>query len=63
MGVPYTGEVMVDGVATANVFTWEDKNGNGVQEEGEVPIPFITTSVVYPDALTAADGWGYPWFI
>jgi hypothetical protein len=54
---------MVDGVATANVFTWEDKNGNGVQEEGEVPIPFITTSVVYPDALTAADGWGYRWFI
>jgi len=61
IGVPYAGEVMVDGAATAYVFTWEDTNGNGVRDEGEVPMPFVTTSVVYPDYLTKSDGWGYPW--
>lgn len=47
-----------DGVAAATVFTWEDANGNGRADEGEPPIPFVTTGIAYPDALTASDGWG-----
>lgn len=49
--------VAVDGFATASVFTWEDINGNGVVDEGEPPLPFVTTSIAYPDILTATDGW------
>jgi hypothetical protein len=47
-------------MATANVFTWEDINGNGKVDEGETPIPFVTTSVGYPDSLTSSNGWAKP---
>lgn len=49
-----------DGMAVAHVFTWEDINSNGVPDKGEPPIPFVTTSIVYPDFLTSSDGWGNP---
>ena len=47
-----------DSLAIARVFTWEDVNANGKPDEGEPPIPFVTTSVGYPDMLTAINGWG-----
>lgn len=46
----------VDGMARANVFTWEDVNRNGVPDKGEPPLPYVTTSVGYYDFLTATNG-------
>ena len=54
------GYAVGDGLAVANVFTWEDINNNGIPDKGEPPIPFITTSIVYPDVLTSSDGRGRP---
>ena len=50
----------VDGIATAKVFTWEDLNQNGLPDEGEPPISFVTTGMDYPDVLTDSDGRGSP---
>jgi hypothetical protein len=52
--------VMVDGVATAEVFTWKDTNGNGILEVGESPLPWVTIDFVfgYPPAVTDINGIG-----
>jgi hypothetical protein len=55
---PYA-EVMVDGMAVAHVYSWHDIDGNGLVDEGEPPIPWVTIKVAYPDYLTGSDGWGY----
>jgi hypothetical protein len=54
------GYAVGDGMAVAHVFTWEDVNSNGMPDKDEPPIPFVTTSIGYPDALTSSDGWGNP---
>jgi hypothetical protein len=53
--------IAVDGAATANVFTWEDLNGNGKPDPEEPPLPYVTTSIVYPDFLTDVDGRAAVW--
>ena len=55
-----TEEYVVDGMAYAHVFTWEDVNRNGKQDEGEQPLPYVTTNVFYSDAFTDASGWATP---
>ncbi|SRR5258706_2733019 len=55
-----TSYVAVDGMAVANVFTWEDINNNGVPDKGEPSLPFVTTSIGYPDFITSSEGWGSP---
>jgi hypothetical protein len=52
---------LVDGAASAKVFTWVDADADGDVDPYEEPLPWVTTSVVYPDFLTAEDGWGQPW--
>lgn len=53
-------EEIGDGEASAKVFTWEDVNQNGIPENGEPPIPYVTTSILYPDILTNLGGQGIP---
>lgn len=53
------GDVMVDGIAIAHVYSWHDIDENGLVDEGESPIPWVTIRVAYPDYLTGSDGWGY----
>ncbi len=49
-----------DGAAAANVFTWTDTDADGILDPHEQPLPWVTTSIGYPDFLTATDGWAQP---
>ena len=51
----------VDGAATASVFTWVDIDSDGILDAQEQPLPWVTTTIAYPDFLTGSDGWGHPW--
>ncbi len=50
----------VDGMAIAEVLTWDDLNGNGLLENGEPPLPWVTIDFVsgYPPSITGSDGKG-----
>lgn len=52
--------IMVDGMATADVFTWHDLNSNGIQEAGEPPFPWVTVGFVsdHSPSITNDNGWG-----
>ncbi len=53
-------EIMVDGAATATVFTWHDLDGDGVVDQEEPPLPWVTVRIG-PNFLTGTDGRANPW--
>ncbi len=48
------------GAIEASVVTFEDRNGNGVQDPGEPPLPWVTINILYnpTPSLTGPDGKG-----
>lgn len=56
-----SGCSVVDGSADATVFTWNDLDGDGVVDQKEPPLPWVTVSTGYPDFLTGDDGRVHAW--
>ncbi len=45
---------MVDGAATARIYTWVDMNGNGLVDVGEKPLPNV--EIIFPVTSSPIDG-------
>ena len=51
---PRDPNLMVDGAATAKVYTWIDTNGNGLVDVGEKPLPKV--AIIFPETTNPNDG-------
>jgi hypothetical protein len=49
---------VADGYASAEVQTWQDTNGDGEQDPGEPPLPWVTIQMDYERSVTDSKGRG-----